>query len=133
VLNSKNITLHYILPGNFFTCIHTLNPETDITTSQYNYELISPGQIVSLDFENLFSLVKQFPVIKKIYDKVIHDYYLREEKRAIELQSLTAIERYINFVVEYKDVLEYAKLSDIASLLGINHATLSRIRAKLNN
>jgi CRP/FNR family transcriptional regulator, anaerobic regulatory protein len=130
-INNKNITLHYILPGNFFTSILSLSPETKDSPSPYTYELINPGQICSIDFDNLFLFVKEFPLIKKVYDKVIQDYYLLEEKRAIEFQTLSAVERYNIFVAEFAEVFEYAKLRDIAGLLGINHATLSRIRAKL--
>jgi CRP/FNR family transcriptional regulator, anaerobic regulatory protein len=129
--NGKNITLHYIQPGNFFTCIQSLNPDTETKNCQYNFELITPGQILSTDFSTLYGLVKKFPTIKRVYDKVIQDYYLREEQRAIDLQSLSATERYHNFITEFPDVLEHAKMMDIASLLGINQETLSRIRKKL--
>jgi CRP/FNR family transcriptional regulator, anaerobic regulatory protein len=129
--NGKNITLHYIQPGNFFTCIQSLNPDTDTKHCKYNYELITPGQIISMEFSALYGIAKKIPSIKKMADKVIQDYYLREEERAIDLQSLSATERYNNFIAEFPEVLEHAKLMDIATLLGINQETLSRIRKKL--
>jgi hypothetical protein len=50
--------------------------------------------------------------------------------RTIQLQTLSASERYQLFVRKNPDILQRVALRHIASYLGIDIATLSRIRRK---
>jgi CRP/FNR family transcriptional regulator, anaerobic regulatory protein len=128
VRNGKEITTYFLDAYHFFTCIHALNRKTP---SQYSFELISPGLLISIAYNDFFDLFSKFPEIAKVYHNILENYYLREENRAVQLQSLSAQERYEDFVANFSKVMEYANLGDIASYLGITQETLSRIRGKL--
>jgi len=51
--------------------------------------------------------------------------------RSIQLQTLTATERYQLFIKKHPDILQRVALKHIASYLGIDIATLSRIRKSI--
>jgi CRP/FNR family transcriptional regulator, anaerobic regulatory protein len=129
--NNKNITTHFITAGNFFTCHESLQSESSNQLCKYNFDLITPGQLLHTDFKNIHFLFKTIPAIKRVFNKVMQDYYYIEEKRVIDLLSLSATELYQNFLHDYPEVSEHAKLGDVASYLGIEQESLSRIRKKI--
>jgi len=49
--------------------------------------------------------------------------------RTVDMQLSTAKEKYERFVERYPSILKQVPLGTIASYLGINQATLSRIRS----
>ena len=55
--------------------------------------------------------------------------YIREQLRVIENLSLTAEERYHNFLAKYPQVAQQVTQKQIASYLGITPEFLSIIRA----
>lgn len=62
---------------------------------------------------------------------VIHqDEYRRLHRSHKERLTLPAVERYRAFAEQFPDVCRRARLTDIASYLGITPSTLSRIRGK---
>ena len=56
--------------------------------------------------------------------------YIEKESREREFLSLTAAKRYRKFCSEKAELIENLSQSDIASYLGINYTSLSRIRGK---
>jgi CRP/FNR family transcriptional regulator, anaerobic regulatory protein len=125
----KNETTTYFLNScNFFTCINALNKKLP---SSHSFELISPGQLISVSFKDFFDLVQKFPSLSIVYNDIIENYYLLEEDRAIQLQVLSAKDRYENFLATAGPIMNYANLGDIANMLGMTQETLSRIRGKI--
>lgn len=57
------------------------------------------------------------------------EYYINSEKRIYNLRMLSAKDRYFQFIEENQQALKRIPLRYIASYLGINLSTLSRIRA----
>ena len=55
--------------------------------------------------------------------------YIREQLRIIQNLSLTAEERYNNFLEKYPHVAKQVTLKQIASYLGITPEFLSMVRA----
>lgn len=80
--------------------------------------------------KELYELIPEWNLICKD----LADIKSREmAERAIQFQTMTATERYRNFCREQPAVLQMAPLGHIASYLGIDIATLSRIRRKKDN
>jgi CRP/FNR family transcriptional regulator, anaerobic regulatory protein len=129
--DNKSITLYFIDAGNFFYSSSLLNINVASQQSLYTLELINAGQIISIPLAKLFDAMNTYPELQLLYNKIIETNYIEEVKRSLELQSLTAIEKYISFVRLQPEVAALAKLKDIASCLGVNQETLSRIRNKL--
>lgn len=80
------------------------------------------------DFERLFR--KNHELCN--WGRVIHqNEYRRLHHSHMERLTLTAEQRYERFCADFPEVCRRATLRDVASYLGVNQSTLSRIRAKI--
>jgi len=95
-----------------------------------NIEVLEDCTLQSINWDQLQSLYKQYPEFNLTGRIITEQYYIRSEERAINLQTLTAKQRYENLLLTYPGILQKASLGQIASYLSIKQETLSRIRAK---
>lgn len=94
-----------------------------------NIETLEDCTLQSINWDQLQALYRDYPEFNKVGRIITEQYYIRSEERAINLQKLTAKQRYENLLTTYPGVLQRASLGQIASHLGIKQETLSRIRA----
>ncbi|MGY4538687.1 CRP-like cAMP-binding protein [Mucilaginibacter sp. UYNi724] len=93
-------------------------------------EALEDCSVQSISWEQLQELYKTFPQFNITGRIITEQYYIRSEERAINLQTLTATQRYQKLMAEYPQVIQIASLGQIATYLGIKQETLSRIRAR---
>jgi len=79
--------------------------------------------------EELFITVPKF---EKFFRIIMQNSYVREQLRTIQNLSVTAEERYINFVKKYPQFIQRLPQKQIASYLGITPEFLSVIRKNLS-
>lgn len=88
--------------------------------------------LIEIDKAAFFELVERIPGINLVYRKVLEMSYLLLEKHNYILQNYPATERYTTLIMEDQPTLLHrVPLKYIASYLGINPETLSRIRRKI--
>lgn len=92
---------------------------------------IEDCELLSITYENMKKLIKLVPKWQRITQDVDSLKYSRMHKRTIEFQTLSASERYKQFIENNPEILQRVALKHIASYLGIDIATLSRIRHKI--
>jgi CRP/FNR family transcriptional regulator, anaerobic regulatory protein len=80
-----------------------------------------------------YSLVRKLEDLTQVINKLYLDEIARLDGRVKELFLLNAEERYINFCREYPDLQDRVPLKYIASYIGIQAGSMSRIRRKLKN
>lgn len=84
-----------------------------------------------------YSLVKKLISLDQQVGSYIQNLYLEEvgklEHRTRDLLLMTAEERYISFCKDYPSLQRRVQLRYIASYIGIQPASMSRIRKKLKN
>lgn len=95
-----------------------------------NIEILEDSTLLSITWEQLQDVYQKFPAFNITGRIITEQYYIRSEERAIELQTLTAPQRYQKLINSYPGILQKASLGQIASYLGIKQETLSRIRAQ---
>jgi len=95
-----------------------------------NIEVLDDCTVQSITWDQLQYLYQKYPEFNALGRILTEQYYIRSEKRSIDLQTLSAVERYQKLISVYPVVLQYATLGQIASYLGIKQETLSRIRAQ---
>ncbi|EAY31337.1 Crp/Fnr family transcriptional regulator [Microscilla marina] len=109
----------------FSSFIHS-TPSFESLIALENTHLI---EINKVDF---FALVETIPGINLVYRKVLEAAYLLTEKHNYILQNYPATERYQTLVMhDHPTLLQRVPLKYIASYLGINPETLSRVRRKI--
>lgn len=84
-----------------------------------------------ITYGQMQELIRVVPAWRQIGKDVDEAMYNSLMNRSIQLQTLTASERYQLFMKKHPDILQRVALKHIASYLGIDIATLSRIRKSI--
>lgn len=95
-----------------------------------NIEAIEDSVVLELQKEDLDQLYSKVPKFERVFRILMQNSYIREQLRTTQNLTLTAEERYVNFVAKYPNVYQRVPLKQIASYLGITPEFLSVIRKK---
>lgn len=96
--------------------------------SEEYVEAVEPVTAWSIEIAPLLKLIKTDIDLCNWWRVIHQNEYRRIHRSHKERLTLPAQERYIEFARQFPDVCRRARLTDIASYLGITPATLSRIR-----
>jgi len=80
-----------------------------------------------ISYEELEAMYRDFPEFNIIGRKLITSYYVMSEERNYLLRKLTAHEKFQYFQKRFDSLVSRVPRKDIASYLGINLETLSRL------
>jgi len=94
-----------------------------------NIVAIEDSSIFQLSKDDLDELYMAVPKFERFFRIIMQNAYIREQLRVIQSLSLTAAERYDNFLSKYPQVAKLVTQKQIASYLGITPEFLSKIRA----
>ncbi|MDR2222923.1 MAG: Crp/Fnr family transcriptional regulator [Flavobacteriaceae bacterium] len=129
--NSKGeeVTTHINCPPGFITSyFHFINR----TKSNDTLACITDCQLLRISKTNLDTLNQESQSFKDFSIQVFQQSLAYNEKRSQELATLTAEERYIKLIEKQPEVLQFVPIQYIASFLGMNPKSLSRIRKQLS-
>ncbi|MCG6187551.1 Crp/Fnr family transcriptional regulator [Maribellus maritimus] len=126
--NANDITTHFFQPGTVLISMKSFN---DQVPARENIVALEDSEIYVINHEEMMELYKRVPAWRQITKDVDEMKYNDLMNRSIQLQTLTAKERYELFCQNYPEIIKRVALRHIASYLGIDIATLSRIRKKL--
>lgn len=82
-----------------------------------------------IHFNDLATLYDQFHDIERLGRIIAIQSLILMQKKLDSIQLMNARQRYEDFTTAYPSIVERAKLGHIASYLGMNQVTLSRIRS----
>ena len=125
---ANDITTHFFKSGTVVISMKSFN---DQVPSRENIIAIEECELDVITYENMMDLISVVPAWRQIAKDVDEFKYNELMNRSIQLQTLTALERYQLFIRKHPDILQRVALRHIASYLGIDIATLSRIRKKI--
>jgi len=94
-----------------------------------NIEAVENSIIFQLQKDHLDILFLKVPKFERFFRIMMQNAYIREQLRVIQNLSLSAEERYDNFLSKYPQVAKKVTQKQIASYLGITPEFLSTIRA----
>ena len=101
------------------------------TPSRYSFMCMEPSVIVSLTYDHIQEAYERYPVMER-YGRLMAEQVLKSQQKRIEgFLFATAESRYLEFVRENPDLFNRVSLSHLASYLGIERQTLTRIRQRL--
>ena len=93
-----------------------------------NIEAVENSNIFQLQKDHLDILFLKVPKFERFFRIIMQNAYIREQLRVIQNLSLTAEQRYDNFLSKYPQVAKQVTQKQIASYLGITPEFLSAIR-----
>jgi CRP-like cAMP-binding protein len=92
-------------------------------------EAVENSSIFQLQKNDLDHLFIQVPKFERFFRILMQNSYIREQLRVIQNLSLSAEDRYNNFLIKYPQTVKQVTQKQIASYLGITPEFLSAIRA----
>ncbi|WP_297332947.1 Crp/Fnr family transcriptional regulator [Flavobacterium sp.] len=126
--DGNEVTSHINCPPGFITSYRHFS---DQTPAGENLECISECHLLRISKKDLDYIINNSPALKDFSIWVFQQSILYNENRAKALATLTAEDRYLHFIKSHPDVLHNVPLQYIASFLGMNPKSLSRIRKKI--
>jgi len=122
------VTTHINCPPGFITSYTNF---TNQTKSDEMLECITSCELLRITKHDLDMLIQQRSTFKDFSFMVFQQSLLYNEKRAKELAILSAEQRYLKLMTEHPEVLQNVPMQYIASFLGMNPKSLSRIRKQI--
>lgn len=126
--NADDITTAFHQPGNLVLSAESFNKCIPSTENIVALEDSLVLQILAKDWLMLYEKIPQWRII---CNEASHEVNYKLANRATTFQTLTAKERYLQFIDTNPLIAQKAPLKHIASYLGIDNATLSRIRKNI--
>lgn len=99
--------------------------------SQYNIDALEDAELLLITKPNWNLLLQDVPAFERYFRILLQNHLISTQKRLMESLSVTAEEKYRNFIKTYPDCMLRLPQHQIASYLGITRETLSRIRKQL--
>lgn len=122
------VTTHINCPPGFITSYSNfINPDR----ANENLECITACTLLRITKNDLDTLIQQSTAFKDFSIWVFQQSLSYNETRAKELATLTGEERYQKLIDNYPQILHNVPLQYIASFLGMNPKSLSRIRKEI--
>lgn len=124
----EEVTTHINCPPGFITSYTNF---TNQTKSDEMLECITSCELLRITKHDLDMLIQQRSTFKDFSFMVFQQSLSYNEKRAKELATLSAEQRYLKLMTEHPEVLQNVPMQYIASFLGMNPKSLSRIRKQI--
>lgn len=97
----------------------------------YNVEAMEDCELLTIEKSQLEQLYIDIPKFDRFFRILLQNAYISMQRRLSENMSLSAEERYLNFINRYPQFEQRLPLKQIASYLGITPESLSRIRRQM--
>lgn len=122
------VTTHINCPPGFITSYFNFINQS---RSNENLECTTECELLRITKTNLDLLTQQSAVFKDFSILVFQQSLTYNETRSKDLAILTAEQRYQKLLKNYPEILHNVPLQYIASFLGMNPKSLSRIRKEI--
>ncbi len=124
----KEITTDINDGPRFFTSYYHFIHQT---VSNENLQCVTDCELLRISREDI-EKAANIGLTSKEYTERVLQYYLEQSKqRIIDLTTLTGKERYLKLMNKHPSIIQNVPLTHIASYLGLNAGSLSRIRQEL--
>lgn len=122
------VTTHINCPPGFITSYFNF---VNQTKSNENLECITECELLRITKSDLDLLTEQSSAFRDFSITVFQQSLAYNETRSKELATLTAEQRYQKLLKNHPEILHNVPLQYIASFLGMNAKSLSRIRKEI--
>lgn len=123
------ITTDFALDGEWVTDNHS---RLNHLPSLIYIKAIEDSELLIINNENLNDLFRSIPKLEKLGRLLMEHAFVKIAQRSIDLQVLSARERYVKLLQQYPGVFQRIPLYHIANYLGVAPKSLSRIRKEIS-
>ena len=126
--NGNEITTDFAFEGDWVTVNQS---RLNNAPSLINIKAIENSELLVIKQQELADLYIKIPKIERLGRRLMEQAYLKIVQQSVDLQVLTAIERYENLLRQFPEIFQRVQLYHIANYLGIAPKSLSRIRKEI--
>ncbi|MFN8135297.1 MAG: Crp/Fnr family transcriptional regulator [Bacteroidales bacterium] len=126
--NGNEVTTDFAFEGDWVTVNQS---RLNHSPSLINIKAIDNTELLVLKQQILNDLYTRIPKIERLGRILMEQAYLKLVQQSIDLQVLTATERYGNLLRKFPEIFQRVQLYHIANYLGIAPKSLSRIRKEI--
>lgn len=126
--NGKQHTTWFMGAGELMISVYSFFTQRP---SEEYIEVLEDSILQSLTWNQLQSYYADFREGNLIGRIVTEKYYIMSEERSLFLRTKTPEERYETLLGQYSDIEQLTTTANIASYLGMNRETFSRMRSRL--
>jgi CRP-like cAMP-binding protein len=98
--------------------------------SLYHIDALEDCELLLIEKQQWEKLFEQVPKFERFFRRLLQNAFIAMQRRIAENMSLSAEERYTNFLQRYPQFEQRLPQRQIASFLGITPESLSRIRKR---
>ena len=126
--NAQEVTTDINDGPRFFTSYHHF---MERTVSNENIHCITDCELLQIEREDVEISAKLGTTQMDYSVKILQEHLQKDKQRMIDLATLSAEERYLKLIKNHPAIIQNIPLKYIASYLGINPGSLSRIRKEI--
>lgn len=127
-VDGKIVVQHLVTEHDFFTSLDSFMTQTP---SLDYYETITDSKLIKISKPDFDILQKETNFWAIFVKEVTNEHLNCKLERVKDFQILTAKERYLKFVKQYPKLALNVSIDNIASFLGMEPQSLSRIRKQI--
>jgi len=128
--NGNEITTDFAFEGDWVTNNHS---RLNNIPSHLNIKAIENSDLLVIKQKDLLDLYDRIPKLEKLGRLLMEHAYVKLVQLSIDLQTLSATDRYLKLLGDYPEIINKVPLYHIANYLGIAPKSLSRIRNAIFN
>ncbi|MDP5200943.1 Crp/Fnr family transcriptional regulator [Flavobacterium sp. DG2-3] len=128
--NGNEFTKNIIAEGNFISSYSAMIYNTP---SYFSIEALEDSEILEIEYSDWIGMKERNPFWNLFLIQILEKAFYIKEKRERELLLLDAEKRYEIFTAEFLDVENRVSQQIIASYLGIQPESLSRLKRKIKS
>jgi len=123
--NANEITTDFAFDNEWVTNNHS---RLNATPSLLNIKAIEDSTLLVIQQKDLLNLYDKIPKLERFGRLLMEQAYIKLVELSIDLQTLSATDRYNKLVENYPEIFQRVPLHHIANYLGVAPKSLSRIR-----
>lgn len=127
--NGQEITIRFVRELGYATHYSSFITQQP---SKYYFQCLEQTEIITLSYQHIQNGYRQYSELEN-YGRLIAEEVLKAQQKRIEsFQFYNAEQRYLHFINDNPQLFNRISLTHLASYLGIERPSLSRIRRKLS-
>jgi CRP-like cAMP-binding protein len=126
--NGKEVTTDFAFKSDWVTDNQS---RINNLPSIINIKAIAQSELLIIKNKDLPYLFEKIPKIERLSRVLMEQFFIKFTQLSIDLQVLSAKDRYIKMIKEYPEISQNVPLYHIANYLGIAPKSLSRLRNEI--
>ena len=126
-IDGRQVITRLHIPNDF--CI-TLNFHLGEPAAE-TIEFVSDSWLINVSYTDIMTMQANLPDYSRIYSTLVGQRSRMQEEKIRDLQMLTVAQRLEKLMATTPQYFNYFPIADIASYLGTERETLTRLRSKL--